>query len=91
MVGSQQRDSLLTAYWHIDDIGFPGAGGYSACLCLQGTMRLLSTSYFPVVTGGITNCGLSSGNVYPCEISGLRVNVSSVLCVQCSKWLYVRC
>ena len=34
---------------------------------------------------------MSEGIVYLCGICGLRVNVKSVLCVECRWWIYSRC
>ena len=44
-----------------------------------------------VVSGCITNDGLSKGNVDPCGVCSLRVKANSVLCVQCGKWIHCRC
>ena len=40
--------------------------------------------------GGITKHGFSNV-VYPCGICKCRVKASSVLCVQCGKWIRSRC
>ena len=37
-----------------------------------------------MISGGITMDGLSKIKVYQIGVCGLRVNVNSVLCVQCS-------
>ena len=40
---------------------------------------------------GIIKDGLSKRKVYPCGVFSLRVNVDSVLCAQCGKWIHSRC
>ena len=44
-----------------------------------------------MVSGGITNDGLSKSNVDPCWVCSLRVMANSVLCVQYGKWIHIRC
>ena len=43
-----------------------------------------------MVNRGITNDGLCKGKVDPCWVCDLRVKVSSVLCIQCGKWIHSR-
>ena len=43
------------------------------------------------VSSGITQDGLSKGNVDQCGVASLRVMVDSVLCVQCGRWIHGRC
>ena len=38
-----------------------------------------------MVSGSITQDGLSNGNVDPCRVCSLRVKANSVLCLQCGK------
>ena len=44
-----------------------------------------------MVCGGITNDDISKRKVDPYEVCTLRVKSSSVLCVQCGKWIHGRC
>ena len=44
-----------------------------------------------IISGGITNDGLSKGKVDSCGVCSLRVKTNSVLCVQCGKWIYGNC
>ena len=44
-----------------------------------------------MVSGGITQDGLSMSRVDPCGVCSLRVKVSSVLCAQCGRWTHSRC
>ena len=44
-----------------------------------------------MVSCGITQDGLSNSKVEPCGVCSLRVKASSVLCVQCGRWIHVRC
>ena len=44
-----------------------------------------------LVSCGITNDGLSKSKVDTCGFCCLSVKVSSVLCIQCGKWIHVRC
>ena len=44
-----------------------------------------------MVYGGITNDGMSKGQVNPCGVCSLGVRASSVLCLQCSKLIHGRC
>ena len=44
-----------------------------------------------IVSGSIAKEGLSKCKVDPCGVFHLRVNASSVLCVQCRKWIHGRC
>ena len=34
---------------------------------------------------------MSKAKVDPCGVCRLRVNANSVLCLQCGKWIHVRC
>ena len=42
-----------------------------------------------IVSGGITNDGMSKSKVDPCGVCSLRVKANSVLCVQCGKWIRI--
>ena len=44
-----------------------------------------------MVSGGITKDGMSKSLVDPCGVCSLRVKANSVLCLQCGKWILVRC
>ena len=44
-----------------------------------------------MVSGRITNDGISKSNDDPCGVCCLRVKANSVLCVQCGKWIHGRC
>ena len=43
-----------------------------------------------IVSSGITHDGLSISKVDPCVVCCLRVEASSVLSVQCGKWIHCR-
>ena len=43
------------------------------------------------VSGSITKDGLPKSNVDRCGVCSLRVNAKSALCVQCGKWIHIRC
>ena len=43
-----------------------------------------------LVSGSITQDGLSTSIVDPCGVCSLRVKANSVLCVQCGKWIHGR-
>ena len=43
------------------------------------------------VCGGITKDGMCKSKDDPCGVCGLRVKASSVLCLQCGKWIHGRC
>ena len=44
-----------------------------------------------VVSGSITQDGLSKSKVDPCWVCSLTVNTYSVLCVQCGRWIHDGC
>ena len=44
-----------------------------------------------MVSGGITNDGMSKSKVDPCGVCSLRVKANSVLCLQYGKWIHGRC
>ena len=44
-----------------------------------------------MVCGGITKDGMSKNNADSCGVFSLRVEVNSVLCVQCVKSIHSRC
>ena len=44
-----------------------------------------------VVSGGITQDGMSKSKVDPCGLSSLRVMANSVLWAQCGRWIHGRC
>ena len=44
-----------------------------------------------VVSGGITNDGLSKSTIDKCGVCNFRVKANSVLCVQCGKLIHSRC
>ena len=44
-----------------------------------------------VICDGITKDGMSKSKIDPCGACSLRVKASSVLCLQCDKWIYSRC
>ena len=44
-----------------------------------------------MVSGGITQDGLSKSKVDPCGVGSLRAKANSALCVQCGKWIHSRC
>ena len=44
-----------------------------------------------MLTGSIEIYGLSKSNVDPCDVCSMRVKSSSVLYVQCGKWIHSRC
>ena len=44
-----------------------------------------------MVRSGITKDGMSKSKVDPCGVCSIRGKASSVLCVQCGKWIHGRC
>ena len=44
-----------------------------------------------VVSGSITEDGLSKSKDDPCGVCRLRVKANSALCVQCSYWIHGKC
>ena len=44
-----------------------------------------------MVYGSITKDGMSRNTVDLCVVHSLTVEVNSVLCVQCCKWIHGRC
>ena len=44
-----------------------------------------------MVSGGITNVGLSKSEVDSCWVCSLRIKAKSVLCVQCGRWINGGC
>ena len=44
-----------------------------------------------MVSGGITNVGMSKSNVVPCGVYGLRVKANSVFFLPLGKWIHDRC
>ena len=44
-----------------------------------------------MVSGGITEDGLSKNKVGPCGVCSLSVKASSVWCVQCGMWIHGSC
>ena len=44
-----------------------------------------------MVSGDITKDDMSKSKVDPFGVCGLRINASSVLCLQCDKWIHSRC
>ena len=59
------------------------------CFCEQEFENYLGKAKV-MVSDGITKDVLSKCKVDPCVVHSLRVNVSSVLCVRCSKWIHSR-
>ena len=44
-----------------------------------------------IVSGGITKNGFCKWKVDPCGVYSLRVKTNSVLCMQCGKWIHIKC
>ena len=43
------------------------------------------------ISGGFTKDALTKSKIYPSFICSVRAKANSVLCVQCGKWIHIRC
>ena len=44
-----------------------------------------------MVSGSITQDGMSKSKIYSCGVCSLCIKASSVLCLQCGNWIHSRC